>query len=205
MAPFAAALVCAGTLAGLVLDTVHAGARGGAGAGGFPARSSCRVRGRGLFVAPDARCTPGATNPAVSQANIERTVCVAGWSERQRPPESVTEPQKRLALAAYGYYDSRALGRYELDHLIPISLGGAPNSPRNLWPEPDFAHIGPGSYDRNPKDRLEYRLYRLVCAHRLALITAQRLIAGDWLAAYRRFIGSPGRERARTPPGRKRG
>jgi hypothetical protein len=173
-------------LASLVLALAAAVALGGQrGSGGYPGLGSCHVRGQGLFVLPDRRCTPGATNRAVRQATIGRTICVPGWTSSVRPPESVTEPQKRLAIAAYGHYDGSTPSRYEFDHLIPLSLGGAVDSPRNLWPEPDYAHVSPGSYDLNPKDRLEYKLYRLVCDGRMSLASAQRQIARNWVAAYR--------------------
>jgi hypothetical protein len=107
-----------------------------------------------------------------------------------RPPEWVTEPQKRLALASYGYYDGRALGRYELDHLVSISLGGALDSPRNLWPEPDYPGVTTSSFYLNPKDKLEDKLHRLVCEKRLSLAAAQKLIATGWIAGYRKWISS---------------
>ena len=132
----------------------------------FPPPGSCHARGHGLFVLPDARCTPGATNPAVTQATIGRTICVPGWSGTVRPPESITEPQKRVALAAYGDYDGRSLGRYEFDHLINISIGGALDSPKNLWPEPDYPNVSADSFYLNPKDRLEDKLHALVCDRR---------------------------------------
>ena len=150
---------------------------------------SCHARGSGLFVLPDARCTPGATNPAVTQATIARTICTSGWSESVRPPESVTEPQKRLALASYGYYDGHSLGKYEFDHLINISLGGALDSPRNLWPEADYPGVSPSSYYLNPKDKLEDKLHALVCEKRMSLRSAQKLIATNWIAGYRKLIG----------------
>jgi hypothetical protein len=40
----------------------------------------------------------------------------------------------------------------------------------------------------NPNDRLEVRLAQLACAHRVGLADAQRLIATDWVAAYRRYV-----------------
>src|SRR5450755_1403123 len=93
-----------------------------------PPPGSCHPRGRGLFSLPDRRCTPGATNPAVAQATIAQTICRAGYSTSMRPPESVTEREKRASLAAYG--DHRPLHAYEYDHLISLELGGAPNDPR---------------------------------------------------------------------------
>lgn len=157
--------------------------------GGFPARGSCHPRGRGLYILPDPGCTPGATNPAVTQATIDQTICVPGWSESVRPPESVTEPEKRLALASYGYYDGRALGGYEFDHLVSISLGGALDSSRNLWPEPDYAGLSSSSFYLNPKDKLEDKLHALVCEKRLSLVAAQKLIATNWIAGYGKWIG----------------
>jgi hypothetical protein len=69
----------------------------------------------------------------VTQANIDQTICVSGYTTTVRPPESVTEAVKVRAMAAYGL---AGLGSYELDHLIPLELGGAPADIRNLWPEP---------------------------------------------------------------------
>jgi hypothetical protein len=156
---------------------------------GFPRARSCHVRGSGLFVLPDASCTPGATNPAVTQATIRSTICVSGWSSQVRPPESVTEPQKAVSVASYGDYDGAALGRYEFDHLISIALGGALDSPKNLWPEPDYPGVSERSYYLNPKDRLEDKLHDLVCQGRMSLHAAQHLLAGNWVAGYRTWIG----------------
>ena len=101
-----------------------------------------------------------------------------------RPPESVTGPEKRASLRAYG--DSTATSRFEYDHLVPLELGGAANDPRNLWPEPDYPGGSNGFY-LNPKDELENALNRLVCSGRIALSQAQHAIAADWVAAYRRY------------------
>jgi hypothetical protein len=139
-----------------------------------------------VFAEPDPRCTPGSLSPAVTQSNIQETICRPGYTASVRPAASVTESEKRTSMAAYG--SSEPLSRVEYDHLVPLSLGGAPNDSRNLWPEPDYVGVSPGSYDRNPKDVLELRLHDLVCSGRLGLTVAQRLIAKDWVAAYRRFV-----------------
>jgi hypothetical protein len=154
----------------------------------FPAAGVCHARGRGLWVLPDYRCTPGKLNQAVTPASVRATICRAGWSESVRPPAGVTEPEKLQAIAAYGAYDGRRPRRYELDHLIPLELGGAPNSVANLWPEPDYPSLRAGSYVLNPKDRLENLLRARVCEGRITLGSARRLIAGDWVAAYRRYL-----------------
>ena len=128
---------------------------------------------------PDPRCTPGAITRTVSAANIQSTMCRRGYTRTIRPPKSVTEPEKRASLAAYG--DTGPLHDYEYDHLVPLELGGAPNDPRNLWPEPGASP--------NPKDELEQRLRSMVCASELSLAAAQHAIAADWVSAYHRLIG----------------
>jgi hypothetical protein len=147
-----------------------------------PPAASCNARGNGVLVLPDPSCTPGATNPAVTQATIANTICRTGWTRTVRPPESVTGPEKRASLAAYG--DQGALSGYEYDHLVPLEVGGAPNDPRNLWPEPQ---AGPPP---NIKDKLENRAKALVCRGQVPLAEAQRAIATDWVSAYRRYVGS---------------
>jgi|SRR6185437_2119664 len=143
-----------------------------------PPAGSCQARGAGLEQLPDRHCTPGAVNPAVTQASIGSTICRSGWTATVRPPVSVTDPEKRASLRAYG---ESGTSRFEYDHLVPLELGGAVNDPRNLWPEPDY----PGSHGfyLNPKDRLETALKHQVCAGRVTLASAQRQIAGDWVAA----------------------
>ncbi|MBO0767869.1 MAG: hypothetical protein J2O48_04205 [Solirubrobacterales bacterium] len=152
----------------------------------FPNADSCHASGKGLYVLPDRRCTPGALNPAVTQATIHRTICVSGWTSTVRPPESVTEQEKRKAIRAYGNYRGSRLTPYELDHQIPLELGGATNDARNLWPEPNYSGAGHGYY-LNPKDHVEDRLKTLVCDGKLRLATAQRLIADNWVAAYPKY------------------
>jgi hypothetical protein len=142
-----------------------------------PPAGSCHATGAGLNWLPDSGCTPGAIDPAVTQANIARTICHAGYSESVRPSESITEREKRASLKAYG--DTRPLSAYEYDHLVSLELGGARNDARNLWPEPGASP--------NPKDALENRLHRRVCDHQMTLAAAQRAVAQNWVAAYRRY------------------
>jgi hypothetical protein len=137
-----------------------------------PAPGSCHAKGSGLYSEPDPTCTPGALNPAVTQATIDQTICVSGWTETVRPSESITESEKRASIAAYG--DSGSTHDYEYDHLVSLELGGALNDARNLWPEP-----GPSP---NPKDPVENALHRMVCNRQMQLAQAQHIIATDWVA-----------------------
>lgn len=123
-----------------------------------PARAdSPRCHARGLL--PDPQCTPG----AVDTTDL---AVVCGTSTKRR--RHVTKAVRRQVLAAYGFAPR---GDYEIDHLIPLELGGS-NAAENLWPEPS-----PGFRD---KDRVENRLHRLVCSGRMSLSEAQRHIARDW-------------------------
>jgi len=145
-----------------------------------PPGGSCRARGAGIYSRPDPRCTPGALNPAVTQATIGSTICHSGWTSTVRPRESITEPEKLGSMRAYG--DRGRPSSYEYDHEVPLELGGALNDPRNLWPEPDYPGVSRSFY-LNPKDKVERTLNRLVCAGKMPLSRAQRLIASDWVSA----------------------
>lgn len=134
---------------------------------------------------PRPSMTPGALNPAVTPATLDQTVCIPGYSKSIRPPERYTERLKREQIRAYGYTD-RKIWHYEEDHLVPLSLGGSPTSPENLWPEPHEVVGGWGSY---AKDRLEYFMWHAVCSGRVPLRTAQRIFMTDWIAGYRAYLG----------------
>lgn len=132
---------------------------------------------------PDPHCTPGATNPRVTQADLASTVCKSGYTASIRPPADITDREKRASEAAYGFTGKASTTEY--DHLISLELGGDPNSPLNLWPEPNKT----GAADvNNPKDRVEDTLRTLVCnaLHKkayLPLAKAQYLIATNWTTA----------------------
>jgi hypothetical protein len=125
-------------------------------------------------ILPDPKCTPGAADPSVTQDNIDSTICVSGYTKTVRPPVSVTDSIKRERMQAYGFNDSSK--NYELDHLIPLEVGGAPADVRNLWPEPRYTDLN--SHD---KDKFENYLHEQVCSGALDLKTAQNEIASNWV------------------------
>lgn len=122
---------------------------------------------------PDKTCTPGVTDPAVTQSNIGQTICHAGYTATVRPPASYTDALKRRQMAEYG--EAGPPSGFEEDHLIPLELGGAPKDPANLWPEPGGSP--------NPKDTVEGTLHWQVCAGQVTLVAAQQRIASDWKTA----------------------
>lgn len=144
--------------------------------GVYPGR--CRSDGRH----PDAACTPGAVRSDVTEANIATTICRKGWTATVRPSASETAPVKRAAMRAYGQPAS-ASRTTELDHDVPLELGGA-NDVRNLWPEPSDE---PGHGYQNSKDKVENDLNAAVCSHRVTLVAAQQAIAADWTTAEARI------------------
>ena len=151
-----------------------------------PAPGSCHyvvLSAAGGDYLPDPHCTPGATNPRVTQADLASTVCRSGYTASIRPPAGITGREKRASEAAYGITGKASTTEY--DHLISLELGGDPNSPLNLWPEPNKTHAAGVN---NPKDRVEDTLRALVCnaVHKkayLPLAKAQYLIATNWTTA----------------------
>jgi hypothetical protein len=133
---------------------------------------------------PDPKRTPGSINPNVTVDNLATTICKSGWTATVRPPSAYTSALKLAQILEYGYTD-RLPSHYQEDHLVPLELGGAPRDPANLWPEPnDIVLPDREKFGSNAKDNLEDELHRRVCAGTMALGDAQRLIAGDWIAAW---------------------
>jgi len=133
---------------------------------------------------PDPKRTPGSINPNVTSYNLATTICLAGWTSTIRPPSAYMSALKLVQIVEYGYVD-RSPSHYQEDHLVPLELGGAPRDPANLWPEPNDIVLPDGTeVGSDAKNGLEGDLHRRVCAGTMALGDAQRLIAGDWIAAW---------------------
>jgi hypothetical protein len=126
---------------------------------------------------PDPACTPGVTNPDVTQSTIDSTICVSGWTSTIRPPTSYTNPLKVQGIKDYGYSDT-SLADYEEDHFLPLELGGAPRDPKNLWPEPQS-----GTKNSYSKDSVENAVKKAVCAGQATLSAAQHAMLSDWTTA----------------------
>ncbi len=131
---------------------------------------------------PDPQLTPGAINPGITQENIQQTVCVKGYTKKIRPPAHVTNKLKKLQINVYGYTETKP-ALYEEDHLIALSIGGAPDNPLNLWPQPRNSEWGAAK-----KDQLEMVLYKKVCANEIPLSEAQRAMATNWINAWSQYV-----------------
>jgi len=136
-----------------------------------PSRSGVALAEQHTPILPDPKLTPGDTFDVTAQ-----DVCVPGYAKKVR---AVPAWLKRQTYAEYGITQYK-IGDYEVDHLIPLSLGGS-NSIRNLWLE-STKTLPWNSY---VKDALERKLHKLVCAGQLDLGTAQREISLNWIEASR--------------------
>jgi hypothetical protein len=127
---------------------------------------------------PDPILTPGFTNPDITQANIELTICNPDWSTKGiRPSSSYTTKLKRKQMQERGLLGTTA--DYEEDHFISLDLGGNTTNPLNLWPEPYYP--APGA---RQKDAVESYLHKQVCAGAMTLQEAQEAITTDWYKIY---------------------
>ena len=134
-----------------------------------------------------------ALNPDVTQNRIAQTICVPGYTKTVRPSTTYTNGVKRKLLREAGLSESDKSG-YELDHIVPLALGGHPRSLDNLMLQP-----WEGSSGAKKKDRLEVKLQCLVCTGQLGLSEAQQAIYNDWPKAYHRYAVVKCQRRARRP------
>jgi hypothetical protein len=94
---------------------------------------------------PDRSLTPGSI-----QSSDTGAICKPGWSEAHRDVSYATEDQVAADYGLSSHYG------YEIDHLIPLELGGS-NAVSNLWPENYRGLLG-----GHAKDRLENYLHDAV-------------------------------------------
>lgn len=132
-------------------------------------------------------------NPDVTPENIKQTVCVPNWDKPVRPTTSVTNRIKFGKMAALGIPKADS-AKYELDHVISLVLGGAPQDPDNLrvqewYGDPVNTPTDPNALDTQAhlKDVLEVRLHKLVCSGQIDLREAQRCIYEDWRACAAKY------------------
>lgn len=122
-----------------------------------------------------------ALNPDVRPDNIHETICVPGYTRTVRPATSYTNGVKLKLMREAGIDAARA-SEFELDHIIPLALGGHPRKLDNLQLQPWEGELG-----AKRKDRIEVKLQCLVCADQIPLEIAQRQIYQDWPGTYHRY------------------
>jgi len=122
---------------------------------------------------PDRKITPGST----TKVPIE-VLCEKGYTKSVR---HVSGSAKAAVYRQYGIKSHRS-GEYEIDHLISLELGGS-NDITNLWPQ-----SYEGTWNAHVKDQLEDRLHAMVCTGQISLGQAEKMIAVDWIDAYKRIF-----------------
>lgn len=129
---------------------------------------------------PDRRCSPGAYSNRLTKA----VICSSHFHTDtiRRLPRS----EKYAVEREYGLPSGLFKRALEIDHIVPLRLGGS-NNIANLFPqEYAYATHAPGYL---AKDKLDTRLHALVCAGRIRLRTAQQRIAANWETLYRQLFG----------------
>lgn len=134
------------------------------------------VQRAGAAPVPDEHLTPGVTREVTKAA-----LCSAG------APQGFYPIPAKVAVSVFQQYriENPRPRSYEVDYLITPALGGADDI-RNLWPQP----YASGEWNAHVKDALEHHLHDLVCSGKLELRTAQRDIASNWIAAYRKYFNT---------------
>ena len=99
------------------------------------------------------------------------TICTPGYASSVRDVSTATKAQ---VYAEYGVSYPQPLGAYEVDHFIPLEIGGS-NDLTNLWPEP--ATPTPGFHQ---KDQFENFEHGQVCDGTISVAEAQRRMVSDW-------------------------
>jgi hypothetical protein len=127
----------------------------------------------GIVSIPDARLTPGATL-LISRPDV----CAQPDTKNKAVPVSM----QRKVFEEYGIPGADP-GAYEVDYLVTPALGGADDI-HNLWPHSYAAT----AWNARVKDALEDRLREMVCDGSLDLSEAQREIAANWIAAYKKYF-----------------
>jgi hypothetical protein len=129
---------------------------------------STRRAGNG-YPLPDPACTPGAYNSTVTAAVFGNkkftTACVR---------DCITDSQKKKT--TYTAYSIKQNASCELDHLVPLEIGGA-DSLDNIWPQ--CGQASNGKDYKAIKDQVESYLAINVLLG-MDLDNARKGIASDW-------------------------
>ena len=143
------------------------------------APGGCHTRIMNGLPIPDPNCTPGAINPTVTVAELRdpafRTACI-----RQ---QVTTEQEKAQTYRRYSIphpaNNSGGSQSCELDHLVPLELGGA-DTLDNIWPMCGPPGVPLAERYFKQKDVVENYLAWRVRRGELDLAQAQRGIATNW-------------------------
>jgi hypothetical protein len=127
---------------------------------------------------PNPKLTPGAVRTTDKQ-----DICSHGTRELRLYNTNRNASRERYAhvLRSYNfaYQQTGKRPAIELDHLVPLGIGGA-DEENNLWPQP--------KEEAELKDKLEWRMRDLVCKENVPPEKLQREIKENWWSAYQRYV-----------------
>jgi hypothetical protein len=126
-------------------------------------------------VYPNPTLTPGAI--LTTDAS---TICAPGYASAVR---DVSTAMKEQVYAEYDVSYPQPTGAYEVDHFIPLEIGGS-NDITNLWLEP--ATPTPGFHQ---KDQFENFEHDQVCNGTISAAEAQRRMVSDWYLYWQQEVG----------------
>lgn len=136
---------------------------------------------------PDPKLTPGATNPTITDSNVDQTICSKDFRTGSVRDAQSSAAQKNTTYALYKIphpaNNTGANQTCELDHLISLELGGS-DALVNIWPECGPAGVPLKQRYFKQKDLVENYLHKLVCSHDMTLLHAQNQISTDWYTVY---------------------
>jgi hypothetical protein len=131
------------------------------------------------LIRPDDALTPGVV-ASTDPNDVCGVIDGLSYSKRHRhTPQGLKEE----VYAAYQVHREDREGRnFEIDHRVPLCLGGA-DVRENLWPQEGWQ--SPSYHD---KDWLEETVCRMVCRERaMTLEQGQAIFLGDWIAGYQQI------------------
>lgn len=131
-----------------------------------------------LLALPQHALPNKALTPGVVRTIDEKEICAKTF--RTKPYRKTTAAMKKHVCDEYKVKSCPAQNKMELDHLLPLELGGLDDE-KNLWVQmaPDY-HL---------KDVLENKLKKQVCSGEVSLPEAQQCIMSDWVSCYRKHVG----------------
>jgi hypothetical protein len=133
------------------------------------------TKGGPAYLYPNPSLTPGAV--LTTDAS---TICTPGYASSVR---NVSAATKKQVYAEYGASYPQSTGAYEVDHFIPLEIGGS-NDIKNLWLEP--ATPMPGFHQ---KDQFENFEHGQVCNGTISAAEAQRRMVSDWYFYWQQEVG----------------
>lgn len=142
--------------------------------------ANCRliVKANG-YPLPDPQCTPGAVNPYLTA----EVLSIPNFSSKMLRNDITTESDRMMVYEWYGIprpgNNTGSAQTCELDHLIPLDLGGA-DSLDNIWPQCGPAGVALTKRYFRLKDIVENYLAWQVRKGAIKLASAQQGIAADW-------------------------